>query len=35
MIYHNVFFFEFFLAYLLVFVLAVFSPSRESDGWAK
>jgi len=30
-----VFFLSIFLAYLLVFVLAVFSPSRESDGWAK
>jgi len=28
-------FFSIFWAYLLVFVLAVFSPSRESDGWAK
>jgi len=24
-----------FLAYLLVFVLAFFSPNRESGGWAK
>ena len=27
--------FAVFLAYLLVFVLAFFSPSCESDGWVK
>jgi len=29
------FFLSFILAYLLVFVLAFFSPNRESDGWVK
>jgi len=29
------FFLSFILAYLFVFVLAFFSPNRESDGWAK
>jgi len=28
------FFFEFFLVYIVVFVLAFFSPNRKSDGWA-
>jgi len=32
--YHNMFFFEFFLVYIVVFVLAFFSPNRKSDGWA-